>query len=170
MIGSGCTAAVLNTAAHGIFPQVKTNYTEQSNAAADYLVQQASTYINRYNDLIIVEPFNDVDQPGMSSELSKMLPEHIGIRLSHLGYKTDLSGVATSADTNYLKPPASTGAPDFILAGTYKRRRIEMDVSARIVDIRTKQVIAAFDYIMPLTRETNELATPAPKITRITDQ
>ncbi len=170
VLGTGCTAAFVNTAAHGIFPQQETNLTQQSNAAADYLVQQAQTYINRNRDLIIIEPLNDVDQPGMSSELSKMLPEQIGIRLSYLGYKTDLSRVATSADTNYLKPPASMGKPDFILSGTYKRRRIEMDVNVRVTDIHTRQVIAAFDYIVPLTREVNELATPAPKILRVTDQ
>ena len=171
LLGGGCTAAavVAGAASQGLFLEQDSNFTQQSNAAADYLVGQARTYLER-RDLIIAEPFNDVDQPGMSSELSKTLPEQIGIRFSYLGYQMDLSSVATSADTNYLKPPASVGSPDFVLSGTYKRRRNEMDVNVRLTDIRTKQVIAAFDYIMPWTREVSELSNPQPKIIRMTDQ
>ena len=35
IIGSGCTDSFLNTAAHGIFPQAKTNFTQRRNAAPD---------------------------------------------------------------------------------------------------------------------------------------
>lgn len=107
----------------------------------------------------------------MSSTISKMIPEQIGIRLSQLGYRMDLSRVATGTDTNYLKPSITTGEkPDFILSGTYLRRRIEMDVNMRIIDVKAGRVIAAYDYIIPLTREVNDLATPEPKIVRMTDQ
>jgi len=169
ILGTGCTTEFLNTAAHGIFPQEQTNFTQQNYAVADYLVQQAQTFIGR-NDLLLAEPLTDSQQPGMSSTFSKMIPEQIGIRLSQLGYRMDLSKVATSADTNYLKPSISTGEkPDFIVSGSYTRRRIEMDVNMRIIDIKAGRVIAAYDYIIPLTREVNELATPKPKIERVTD-
>lgn len=167
---SGCSAAFLDTAAHGIFTQEETNFTQQNYAVADYLTQQAHTFISR-SDLILAEPLTDTEQPGMSSTISKMIPEQIGIRLSQLGYRMDLSRVATGTDTNYLKPSITTGEkPDFILSGTYLRRRIEMDVNMRIIDVKAGRVIAAYDYIIPLTREVNDLATPEPKIVRMTDQ
>lgn len=170
ILGNGCTAIALNTAAHGIFPQEETNFNQQSYAVADYLIQQASTFIKR-GDLIIAQPLSDSEQPGMSSNFSKMIPEQIGVRLSQLGYRMDLSSVASSPDTNYLKPSIANGEkPDFVLSGTYMRRRIEMDVSMRIVDIKAGRVIASYDYIMPLTREVNKLATPTPKIIRMSDQ
>lgn len=166
----GCSSEFLNTAAYDIFPQEETNFTPQNYAVADYLIQQANTFIGR-TDLIIAEPLTDVEQPGMSSTISKMIPEQIGIRLSQLGYRMDLSQVATAADTNYLKPSIATGEePGFVLSGTYMRSRTEMDVNMRIIDKNAGRVIAAYDYILPLTREINNLATPKPKIVRMTDQ
>jgi len=168
-LGSGCSASTINTATYGIFPQEEINFKEQNYAAADYLIQQARTFIKR-GDLVMAEALTDSNQPGMSSTISKMIPEQIGIRLSQLGYRMDLSRVSTGADTNYLKPSITRGEkPDFVLAGTYLRRRIEMDVSLRIVDTRAGRVIASYDYIMPLNRETAELAQPKPKIVRMGD-
>ncbi|MCB9982784.1 MAG: hypothetical protein H6861_03785 [Rhodospirillales bacterium] len=166
-LGGGCSSEMLDTATYGIFPQSETNFKEQNYAAADYLIQQARTFIGR-GDLMIAEPLSDTKQPGMSSTISKMIPEEIGIRLSQLGYRMDLSRVATGAGANYLKPSITQGEkPDFVLSGSYLRRRIEMDVSLRIVDTRAGRVIASYDYIMPLNRETAELAKPQPKIVRM---
>lgn len=166
---SACTAAFLDTAAHGIFTQEETNMTARSYAAADYLTQQASAYVGR-NHLIVAEPLADLEQPGMSSDLSKMIPDQIGTRLAQLGYKMDLSNVASTGDSNYLKPAMNSGSPAFVLGGTYLRRRIEMDVKMRITNAKTGQVVASYDYVMPLTREINDMATPTPKIVRVTDQ
>ena len=164
---TGCSSEFLDTRTYGIFPQQETNFTEQNYAVADYLSGQAYSFINK-RDLIVAELLTDQEQPGMTSTLSKMIPEQVGIRLSQLGYRMDLSKVATSADTNYLKPSIASGEkPDFVVSGTYLRRRIEMDVSMRIIDVRAGRVVAAYDYILPLTRETNEMATPAPKIERV---
>lgn len=162
-----CSAALINTAAHGIFPQQETNLGQQNYAVADYLIQQAKAFIDP-DDLLLAEALTDREQPGMSSKLSTIIPEQIGIRLSQLGYRVDLSKVSTAADTNYLKPSIAGGEkPDFVISGSYTRRRIEMDVNMRIIDIKARRVIAAHDYIVPLTREMNDMARPKPKIERI---
>lgn len=167
---SGCAAAFLNTAAHGIFTQEETNFREKNFATADYLVGQARAFM-KPNDLIIAEPLSDINQPGMESNMSKMIPEQIGVRMSQLGYRMDLEKVATSKDTNYLKPAKSANAkPKFILTGTFLRKRLDMDVSVRIVETASARVVAAFDYTLPLTREINDLASPQPKIIRMTPQ
>lgn len=167
LILTGCTAAFLNTAAHGIFSQKDVNLREKNYAAADYLIGQAQTFIGR-NDYIFVEPLGDVNQPSMTSDLSKMIPEQIGIRMSQLGYNMNLERVATGPDTNYLKPPASLKKePAFILTGSYLRNRVDMDVSMRMVDARSARVIATYDYKLPLNRQISELAAPQAKIIRL---
>ena len=173
-----CESGIVNTM-EGIGDDISTtilgqrdlNMTPQNYAAADYLISQANTFINRRYDLIIIEPLNDVNQPGMTSQISKMIPEEIGIRLSQLGYRIDLGNVATAADTNYLRPAISKGEkPDYVLSGTYHRKRNEMDVSLRIVDIGEQRVLASYDYILPLTNDMEDLAKPQPKIVRVTGQ
>lgn len=168
LILSGCTAAFLDTAARGIFPQDNTNFTQQNYAVADYLIQQGRSYI-KPADLILAEPLVDTQQPNMASDLSKSLPEQIGIRLSQLGYTMDLSKVA-GEDAKASNVIGSLGDPDFILSGNYTRRRLEMDVSMRITEVESGRVVSVFDYVVPLTREVSKMAEPKPQIMRMTPQ
>lgn len=167
---SACSTemAIIGGATYGLLSQEEeTNFTEQSYAVADYLIQPAQSFI-RNGDLIIAEPLTDAEHPGMSSTLSKMIPERIGVRFSQLGYRTDLSKVATTEDVNYLKPSITKGEkPDFVLSGNYRARRDELDINMRIIDVRGNRVISAFDYVMPLSRDLKELATPKPQIMRV---
>jgi TolB-like protein len=166
----GCTAVLLDTAAHNIFVEKKTNFTEKNYAAADYLIQQAKSYINRYA-VITAQPLSDIDQPGMSSTFGKMVPEQIGVRLSQLGYTVDLDNVAISPDLSYLKPAEGHAQKTrFVLTGTFLRKRNDMDVSLRMIDTRNSQVVAVFDYTMPLTREVADLAKPQAQIIRLPEQ
>lgn len=167
---SGCTLALLDSVSAGVFPEEQVNFTAQNYAAADYLIQQAGTFIDRYA-VIEARPLGDTDHPEMLSTYGKMVPEQIGVRLSQLGYRVDLRKVATAADTNYLKPAqgAIGNDPDFIVSGTFTRRRIEVDVSMRIIDVRNGRVIAVFDYTLPRTREIDELARPKPQILRLSE-
>ena len=152
-----------------LFPP-KTNFIEKNYAVADYLYQQARTFIGR-RDLVIAEPLTDTQQEGMSSTIGKMIPEQIGIRMSQLGVRMDLSKVATTEDINYLKPSISKGEKvDFVLSGTFTRNRSDVNVSMRMIDKREQRVIASFDYILPMNRETRDLAQPQPKIIRLTDK
>jgi TolB-like protein len=165
---AGCTAVAMNTVAHGIFPDEETNYTAQNYAAADYLVQQAKTYLDRYS-LIRAMPLADSEQPGMESVFGKMIPEQVGVRLSQLGYRMDLSQVATTDDLNYIQQSGSDAKnPPFILSGTFTRRRIEVDVNLRMIDTRNGRIIAVFDYVLPRNREVDELSRPKPQIIRMT--
>jgi len=168
MLSACATAAFLDTAAHGIFTQEHVNFTERNYAVADYLVGQIKTYVGR-NDLVVAMPLKDRDHPEMASDLSKMIPEQVGVRFSQLGYRMDLEPVLTSPDTNYFKPADSERkTPDFILSGTFLRHRTEMDVSMRIMDAKTSRVVAAFDYVLPLSREVDDMSRPQPKIMRMT--
>lgn len=171
LAGGGCTAAFVDTAKHSIFGQEETNFLEKNYAVADYLIGQAKDRIDRNAVVIGAMPMTDTEHPGMDSKISRMIPEQIGVRLAQLGYKVDLENVATSPHTNYLKPAeGSLAAPAFVISGTFTRHRRDMDVSARITDSATSRVVAAFDYTLPLTRETNDLSRPKPQIIRMTPQ
>ena len=167
LFGSGCTAAFLDTARHGIFVQEDTNFSEKNYAAADYLIQQAKGYVSKYAHIQAL-PLSDVNQPNMSSTFGKMVPEQIGVRLSQLGYQIDLEKVAISPDINYLRPADTSRKANFILSGTFMRARTDMNVSVRMIDTRNNQIVGVFDYTLPLTREINDLARPEPKIIRMT--
>ncbi|MBL4805652.1 MAG: hypothetical protein JKY71_12435 [Alphaproteobacteria bacterium] len=171
---SACGPAVLGgtalgAAGMGVFDRDETVLIEKNYAAADYLIQQADAFINRRYDLIIAEPLTDNVQPLASPDINRRIPEQIGVRLSQLGYRMDLSKVAGSVETNYLKPTITDGeTPDFVLSGNTTRRGGEMDVSLRIVDIKAQRVVAAFDYIIEInSRDLRESAKPKPKIIRL---
>jgi hypothetical protein len=166
----GCTAILLDTAANNIFVEKKTNFAEKNYAAADYLIQQAKSYVSRY-DVITAQPLSDIDQPGMSSTFGKMVPEQMGVRLSQLGYTVDLDNVAISPDLAYLRPADGyIQKTRFVLTGTFMRKRDDMDVSLRMIDARNNQVVAVFDYTLPMTREIADLAKPQAQIIRLPEQ
>lgn len=137
------------------------NITQYNYAAADYLVQQSRTYITR-RDVIKAIPLTDEDEPRVFSNIGSDIPEQVGIRFSQLGYKVDLSDVLTTNDNvNYLKPAGRlTEAADFYLGGTYLRRSKGLEISLRLSDADTGQVVAVFDYTMPMSREISDLSEP----------
>ncbi len=156
----------------GLFEQDDSLLIEKSYAAADYLIQQADAFVDRRKDLIIVEPLADTVQPLASPDINRRIPEQIGVRLSQLGYRLDLSKVAGSDDTRAMQPTLTTNEkPDFILSGSTTRKGREMDVSLRIVDLKAQRVVANFDYIMEISgKDVRESAKPKPKIMRVTEE
>jgi hypothetical protein len=168
MLG-GCSAAFMDTAARGIFPQEEVNLTAKNQAAADYMIQQAETFLTKGSTLVEAVPLRDVQQPDLpSSRLGKMIPEQVGIRLAQLGYRMNLDPVLTSADTSFMRPAALTGQEaDYTLSGTYLRRRKDIDVSLRIAGTQSGRVIASFDYTIPMNREIAELSEPKTRIFRL---
>ncbi len=167
LLTSGCTAAFLDIARHDIFVKDDVRLIERNYAAADYLIQQAGGYIGKYA-VIRAEPLADINQPGMESTFGKLLPEHVGVRLSQLGYQVDLESVIVSPEVNYLKPGEDyKRKAGFILSGSYRRDQTDMNISLRLIDAKNKQVVGVYDYRLPLTREINELARPIPQIMRI---
>lgn len=170
----GCTPVFVGGALAGaaykdkIFPP-DINFTQRNYAVADYLVGQTRSYL-KPQDLIVIEPLTDLVQPNMVSGITMLIPEQIGSRISQLGYRVDLSKVASGNDSNYLKPAIRKGeTPDFIVSGTYTRQRSDIDVNMRIIDRVEGRVIGSFQYTLPLNREMRDLATPRPKIVRLTE-
>jgi hypothetical protein len=168
MLG-GCTAAFMDTAARGIFPQEEVNMTAKNQAAADYMIQQAETFLTKGSTLVEAVPLRDVQQPDLPpARLGMMIPEQVGIRLAQLGYRMDLDQVLTSADRNFMRPAIRTGEEaDYTLSGTYLRRRKDIYISLRIAGTQSGRVIASFDYTIPMNKEINQLSEPKTQIFRV---
>lgn len=173
---SGCNTQVLSSAgflttdALGIFRDEDVNMKQKSYAAADYLIQQARTFIRIDDDLVKAVILVDEDESRVQATIGRVIPENVGVRLSQLGYRMDLSEVSQGGDVNYLKPSARRNeTPDFILGGSYVRKPQELDVSLRITETATGRIVAVFDYIMPMNREIAKMSEPETRIFQVTE-
>lgn len=167
---TGCTAIMAGSgyvAAQNYMNKEGINLAAQNYAVADFLIQQAETYI-KPTSLIVAEPLSDIQTPEVSTTIARLIPEQIGIRLSQLGYRVDLAQVTNSADTNYLRPAMKTGEKaDFVLTGNYLRRNSTLDVKVRIIDVNRNRIVAVFDYPIEMDSEMRKLANPRPTIMRV---
>ena len=169
---SGCTAVLAGAgvvAADQIINEEDPNFAAQNYAVADFLIQQAETFIHP-DDLIAAEPLTDIETPEISTTIAKLIPEQIGIRLSQLGYRMDLSEVTTSNDTSYLRPAMQKNEKaEFLITGNYLRKtNRDVEVKTRIIDLNNNRIVAVFDYPIHMTRGVRDLSTPKPKIIRTT--
>lgn len=165
---SACGAAFLNMAAHEIFLDEDVNLLARNQAAADYMITQADTFIKDYH-LIKAMPLTDQMEPRVHAPIGKIIPEQIGTRLAQIGYAVNLEEVTTEPDTNYMKPGTLTGkTPDFILSGTYLRQSNKLEVSMRITERRTGRIVSSYDYALPMDSKIGEMSEAQPVIYRTT--
>lgn len=166
---SGCTAAIVDTAARSIFQRQDVNLIEKNYAAADYLIDRSKGYVSKF-DLIEAQPLQDTASPAFRTDFGRTVSEHIGIRLAELGYRVNLVPVYGEQAPNYLKPVIQAGEkPGYILSGTYRRHGKNMDINLRITGAQSGRVFGAFSYTLPLTRDIAKLSEAEPVIIRITD-
>ena len=155
-------------ASHGIFSQPDVNLKEKNYAAADFLVGQMSSRVSKYHT-ILAQPLEEVYNPGISSPLGAYIPEGIGLRFSELGYKVWLHQVAANGNSGLYAPPPKNSKPAFILKGTYQSNNDNLAVFLRLVDTRSSQVVASFDYELLLSREVRDMSQTQTRIFRVAD-
>ena len=158
---------VLDPSAIGLFQDEDAKLTERNYAAADYLFPQLRNYAGR-QDAIRADLFSDAEQPGISADIGRIIPEQIGIRFSQLGYTMDLSAVAAEGKNDAVGA-ITLGvdeSPDFVLGGSYIRRANDILVSARVSRFSNGQIVASFDYAVPIDREVSKYSQPTPRITK----
>lgn len=163
---TGCDYLVLGTAGkfgYDYYNGEDINLTAENYAAADYIITQADTFIDRF-DLIEAKPLVNMDAPGLSSEFGKTVSAQVGTRLLQLGYRIDLSAVAPEEDVSLHENLEAAKNPRHTLTGTYKKNGRKIDVMLRIVQNSDKRVIGAFEYQLPFNRSVNQLAEPEAQI------
>ena len=168
LLGAACTPqTVIGAGGYAIykkhFAPDDINLTEKNYAAADYLTQQASTYIAR-GDVIKARSLTILGTPELTSQLARMIPAQVGTRLAQLGYNMDLSEVAEDADQTMYQTVNRKQTPDHSLTGTYRRAKNDLQITMRIVEAANNRVIGAFEYHVPYSRELRKLAEPEARI------
>ena len=171
----GCSLALLDSAAHGIFQSEDVNLSEKNFAAADYLAHQARTFM-KDQTIIKVSPLGEAYEPNMTSRIGKLIPQQVGVRFSQLGYSVDLSEVVDEDSPAALGPFDKKGhalkfagrTPSTVLLnGTYSRTGSELQVNLRMIDTVSGRVVGAFDYSFPMSEQVADLSEPRPRIFKI---
>lgn len=170
LLGCGITrfdvaTAAIGAATQGLFSDPQVNLREKNYAAADYLVQQSGNYMN-YTGTIEARALAEADNPGAVSALGRRISDDIGQRLAELGYTVNLSQVSSEVDKK-LYPPAGTQAPEFILTGSYLKKKKKIEVYLRIMEAATQRIVSSFNYTMPYSSELRRLGDADTQIIRL---
>ena len=160
--------ATLAATSYGVFSRPDVNLKEKNYAAADFIAVQMQSHVQR-NHIILAKPLEEIDHAGISSPLGAYIPEGIGLRLADLGYHVQLHEVAAGGNAGLYLPPSKDGDVDFILKGTYLPNSKDVDVLLRVIDVKSGEVVAHFDYSLLLSREVRELSQTQTKIFRVSE-
>jgi hypothetical protein len=165
----GCTAAALVAGSGGEKQGV--NLTQANYGAADMLSQQTQAVLGR-DTVLQIGMISDIAHPAAETPFGKTVASHIAARFVQLGYHVSaasynemsggaplptyhVGGVADGAyNSGYGAAPAARNA---MLTGQYAVAKHGVLVNLRLLDTASNRVIAAYDYTVPLTRDTEEL-------------
>jgi FlgO protein len=156
----------LTASANGIFSNPEVNLREKNYAAADYMEQQMRVNVKRSN-VIFAKPLEEHDNPGISSALGENIAEGVSLRLIELGYNVYLHDVIRNNQTNpYPLPPAGQ-SPDYMLKGTYDRKKDHVLIKLRLIDIKSGRITASFEYPLLLSPEVRTISQTETRIYKI---
>ena len=159
--------AGLSAASYGVFSSPDVNLKEKNYAAADFLYTFLKDKV-QHNDVILAQPLEEVDHAGITSPLGHSIPEGVGLRFIELGHNVQLHDVAMAGNEGLYPVPAQGSHADFTLKGTYSVQKKHVDVYLRVIDMKSRQVVARFDYQLLLSKEVKELAQTQTRIFRVT--
>ncbi len=151
----------------GVFKDPEINLKEKNYAAADYMATQLQRSNVSYGANIHALPLVEMDNPSISSEFGLSVPEGIGLRLIELGYNVWLYDVAHGGNAGLYQEPPKGVSPDYKMVGRYAVKDRNVDVYIRVINTKTSQVVAQFDYTMPINSELRELSKTPVQIFRI---
>ncbi len=151
----------------GVFQNPKINLKEKNFAAADYMATQLQRSKVSYDANIHALPLEELDNPGISSEFGLHIPEGIGLRLIELGYNVWLHDVAHGGNAGLYQPPPKGSVPEYKMTGRYAVGDNDVSVYLRVISVKTSQVVAQFDYKMPLNKELRDLSKTPVQIFRV---
>jgi hypothetical protein len=172
------TAAVLAVSACTFTRNVETalfdhrtvNLKESAYAAADMLSQQTKVHITPRTPLNIAIP-TDIKAPNEITAFGEELAAQLSARFVQLGYNVQTAPMPP--DMGYQSPPpAPSGRPlrpaqmgttpmaagsSALLGGTYTRTDDRILVNLKVVDSASQQLLAAYDYSLPLSPDMKDM-------------
>ena len=157
----GCTAAyLLDDAAGKYFLQDEVNLKEKNYIAADYLAGLTRETISR-RTVIVPQTLMHANNTGMTSAFGEIVVEQVGARFAQLGYIVHMPAV--EGDERVPLSPTKGVS----LGGTYLPNDSGADISLRLVDRSTGQILGAYDYTIPINSDVGDLMEPQPRIFRV---
>jgi len=176
-----CVVALLGLAACApatkqaveVFPHTHVKQLMRYNyLAVDTMIERAGRRVTPASPLV-VGTVVDVSQVERSSPLGRMIAEQLGARLSQKGFRVAETKLrqGISIQDGSAHPSA---AGEFIysrdadavsqeqravaaLSGTYAVANDHVLVNLRLVDIRSGQLVTAYDYVLPKTPDVEAL-------------
>lgn len=133
---------------------------EKNYIAADYLAGLTRETINK-RTVIVPQTLMHANNTGMTSAFGEMVVEQVGARFAQLGYIVHMP--ATEGDERVPLSPTKGVS----LGGTYLPNDSNADISLRLVDRATGQILGAYDYTIPVNSEVGDLMEPQPRIFRV---
>lgn len=166
--------AGLAAATHGVFSNPDVNLKEKSYAAADFLYQDLKKSKIRKDTLDIpyarkieFHPLVELDNPAITSDFGFEVSEWVGRRFTELGFDTYLEKVSPEKNKDLYTSPEQFEQVDLKLNGTYAVRDKHIDVMLRIFDVNKEELVANFDYAIPLNREIRNMAKTDARIFKV---
>lgn len=159
---SACSAAMLLEEAGDYIMIGDVNLKEKNYIAADYLAGLTHATLNK-RTVIVPETLMHANNTGMTSAFGDVVVEQVSARFAQLGYTVYMPEKAENGDNKQMP------AKGVSLGGTYLPNGSLANVSLRLVDRSTGQILGAYDYTLPVNNEVEELMEPAPRAFRITE-
>lgn len=170
----GCVASTLVQDFKNTFVESRDiNLTESTYAATDMLAQQTRAHMTPVTP-VRVAIITEASAPDEMTALGRQLANNIGARLVQLGYNVQSMPIPPAMVTPAAPVPLDVsnapqprqmgmkpGGGDALVTGTYTRGRHDIQVSLRVLQGAEQQMIAAYDYSLPLNSELREMALTA---------
>lgn len=169
---TGCAPALnfklatigITAAANDFFKRTDVNLLEKNNAAADYMAVPMKEFIER-TDVIIAEPLSQSDNKAITSPLGMKIADDMSRRFTQLGFSVDSRQVVSDAQRDRIRVAPQDGK--FVFSGHYLRGKKHVDIHLYVLNDKTGQIVAAFDYTIPVTREIESLSNTLPQIFKV---
>lgn len=152
---SACASMIAPDVAR-MFNREEINYIETNYGAADYLAGYAHKSLTK-TQTIEVGTLKDSTAPERITAFAKLVPEQVGTRFAQLGYLVQLDKIETYEG---VREPKFSKNPDILITGNYLPSDRIVTVSLRLIDLRSAQIIAAYDYELPRTVEVEKILEP----------
>lgn len=135
------------------------NLVEQNYSAADALLMR-TPWLKERNEPLLAATFVDINNLEISSGLGRVIGEQIGSRFAQQGFTVMeikmrnniyvAEGAGEFALSRSVKEISQSHNAAAVIAGTYAVGRQSVFVNARLIRATDNQVLAAYDYVLPL--------------------
>jgi len=168
IVSVALTACDTTTNPAGVSPSTKT-LVSYNYAAVDALMTRAGKAVGKETPML-VGTIGNVNNVETSSTLGRAITEQLSARLAQKGYKVaelklrqgisiQRGGLDAASSGEYLlsrdvSEIAGQHKAAIAMAGTYSEGASNVLVNLRLVDIRSGNVVTAYDYVLPKNADT----------------